>query len=212
MSKVDWNKAIQPLLKKYRNKKHPLDFKNRYQLMVMVILSAQITDKLVNEIGIELFKAFPTLESLGRATVEDLRPFIGKVRSFFKKAAWLIHNAQKLKEEKNIPLTMAELVKLPGIGRKSANVILRESGVKAVGIVVDLHVLRVAPRLGIGKADDPKNLEKQLMKNVPEKDWGEFGMAVSFLGREICRPTDPLCEKCMMNTVCEYYARIKKKK
>jgi endonuclease-3 len=134
------------------------------------------------------------------------------VRSFYKKAAWLIYNAQKLKEVKNIPVTMEELVKLPGIGRKSANVILRESGVKAEGVVVDLHVLRVAPRIGIGKSDEAKILEKELMKNVDEKYWGELGMALSFLGREICRPTDPLHEKCIMNKVCAYYARVKKKK
>jgi len=212
MAKTDWNIAIKPLLKKYKTKKHPLDFENRYQLLVMVILSAQSTDKLINEIAVNLFKAFPTLESLGRATVEDLRPLIGKVRSFYKKAGWLIKIGQMLKEEQNIPLTMEELVKLPGIGRKSANVILREAGVKAVGVVVDLHVLRVAPRLGIAKGEDPKKMEALLMKNVGQKDWGELGMAISFLGRETCRPTDPLCDQCVMNKTCAYYSKLQKRK
>jgi len=91
-------------------------------------------------------------------------------------------------------------------------VILREAGVKAVGVVVDLHVLRVAPRLGIAKGEDPKKMETQLMKNVGQKYWGELGMAISFLGRETCRPTDPQCEKCVMNKTCAYYSRLQKKK
>lgn len=210
--KIDWNKEIQPLLKKYRGKKHPLDYYNLYQLVVMVILSAQATDKLINDIAPELFKAYPTMESMSRATVDDLRPYIGKVRSFFKKADWLIRISQQLKEEKHIPLTMEELVKLPGIGRKSANVIMREAGVKAVGVVVDLHVLRVAPRLGIAKGDDAKDVEMQILKKVNEKYWGELGMAISFLGRETCRPTDPDCSHCVMNKVCPYYLKIKKSK
>src|SRR5688572_21823211 len=210
-SKPDWNKSIQPLLKKYKNKKHPLDYHNLYELLVMVILSAQSTDKLINEISKDLFRDYPTMESLGRATVEDLRPYIGKVRSFFKKADWLIRISQQLKDEKNIPRTMEGLVKLPGIGRKSANVILREAGEKAAGIVVDLHVLRVAPRLGIAKGDDPKKIEEQMMKKVDEKYWGDLGMAISFLGREICRPTDPQHEKCVMKDMCVYYAKVKKK-
>ena len=123
ITKVDWNKEIQPLLKKYKGKKHPLDYKNIYELLVMVILSAQVTDKLINDIAPELFKAYPTMESMSRATVNDLRPYIGKVRSFFKKADWLIRISQQLKEEKNIPLTMEELVKLPGIGIHFANVV-----------------------------------------------------------------------------------------
>jgi endonuclease-3 len=205
--KTNWNTVIQPLLKKYRRKQHPLDFKNRYQLLVMVILSAQSTDKLINDISVKLFETYPTLESLGRATVEDLRPLIGKVRSFYKKAGWLIRIGQQLREEKNIPLTMDELVKLPGIGRKSANVILREAKMPAVGVVVDLHVLRVAPRIGIAKGTDPKKMEQQLMKNTEQKYWAELGMALSFLGRETCRPTDPHCAGCVLNADCAWYLR-----
>ena len=212
VGKIDWNKEIQPLIKKYRGKKHPLEYNNLYQLVVMVILSAQATDKLINDIATELFKAYPTMESLSRATVDDLRPYIGKVRSFFKKADWLIRISQQLKEEKNIPLTMEELVKLPGIGRKSANVIMREAGVNAVGVVVDLHVLRVAPRMGIAKGEDAKDVEAQIMKKVEQKYWADLGMAISFLGREICRPTDPKHQECVMNKVCAYYIKLKNKK
>jgi len=100
---------------------------------------------------------------------------------------------------------MEELTALPGIGRKSANVIMRESDIPAEGVIVDLHVVRVAPRLGIASGTDPKKIEKQIMDEIPSNDWGEIGMAMSFLGREICRPTNPKCLECPMNTVCEYY-------
>src|SRR6187455_2161958 len=133
-TKIDWPKAIQPLLKKYKNKKHPLEYGNKYELLVMVILSSQMTDKLVNEVAVKLFKAYPTIESMSRATVDDLKPFIGKIRSFFKKAEWIIKISQQLKSENNIPLTMEELAKLPGIGRKSANVIMREAHSTSSGV------------------------------------------------------------------------------
>ena len=210
--KTNWNEAVKPLIKKYNRKKHPLDYNSIYELMVMVVLSAQSTDKLINDIAPALFKAYPTIESLSRASVDDLKPYIGKVRSFFKKAEWLIKIAQQIKKDKNIPLTMEGLVALPGIGRKSANVIMRESKVKAEGIIVDLHVLRVAPRIGIASvanSEDATKMEKELMLAVEEKSWGEIGMAISFLGREICRPTDPAHEKCVMNKVCAYYAKNK---
>ena len=82
---------------------------------------------------------------------------------------------------------------------------MREMGVKAEGIIVDLHVVRVAPRLGIAQGTDPKKLEKQMMELLEPKDWGEAGMAISFLGREICRPTNPKCGECVMNNVCDYF-------
>ena len=103
---------------------------------------------------------------------------------------------------------MKGLTALPGLGRKSANVIMREAKVKAEGVVVDLHVLRVAPRLGISQSKDPKIMEQDIMKQIKPKDWGEIGMAISFLGRETCRPTDPQHASCVMNSVCEYYAQL----
>ncbi|MBX9852650.1 MAG: hypothetical protein K2X86_12970, partial [Cytophagaceae bacterium] len=110
-----------------------------------------------------------------------------------------------IKDDKKIPLTLNELTELPGIGRKSANVIMREAGVKAEGVIVDLHVVRVAPRIGIATGTDPKKIEKQIMEAIPQKDWGEVGMAISFLGRETCRPTHPKHHECVMKKHCEYY-------
>ena len=209
-TKTDWAIALQPLLKKYKGKKHPLEYQNYYQLLCMVVLSAQVTDVLINDLSKELFKAYPTMESLSRATTEDLKPYIGKVRSFFKKAEWLVKISQQLGDEKNIPQSMEELVKLPGIGRKSASVILREMGKPPEGVIVDLHVVRVAPRIGIvpAKEEDPKKIEAVIMKAMPQKDW-EIGMSISFLGRDICRPTDPKHSICPVNNVCAYYAKTK---
>jgi endonuclease III len=202
MARIDWVEATKPLLKKYKNKKHPLEYKNLYQLVVMVILSAQDSDRHINQIAPDLFKAFPDMRSLAKADAEMLYKYIGKVRNFGNKANWLITLAQKIKEDKNIPLTMDELTELPGIGRKSANVIMREAGVKAEGVIVDLHVVRVAPRIGIASGTDPKKIEKQIMEVIPQKDWGQIGMAISFLGRETCRPTNPKCDECVMGKYC----------
>jgi len=201
---TNWAEAIRPLLKKYQKKKHPLDYQNNYQLIVMVVLSAQSTDIVINKLAPGLFKAFPGMPALSKATVAKLSPYIHGVRNFGNKADWLIQIAKKIKTDSQIPLSMEELTALPGIGRKSANVILREAGVAPQGIIVDLHVLRVAPRLGIATGADPKKMEQQLMDSLPKKEW-DAGMAMSFLGREICRPK-PKCEICLMNRVCTYYA------
>jgi endonuclease-3 len=204
MATTDWQKEIQPLLKKYKGKKHPLNYNSMYELMVAVVLSAQDSDRNINKIAPALFSAFPDMKALSKADAESLYPFVNKVRNFGNKTKWLLQIASTLKRDENIPKTMEELTALSGIGRKSANVIMREAGVKAEGIIVDLHVVRVAPRLGIATGTDPKKIEKQLMDVLAPKDWGEAGMAISFLGREICRPQNPKHEECVMNKVCEY--------
>ncbi len=205
---VNWPEAIKPLLKKYKNEKHPLDYKTTYQLIVMVILSAQDSDRHINKIAPELFEAYPDMTALSKASEKDLHSFINGVRNSDKKAQWLLQIAETIKADKNIPYSLDELTALPGIGRKSANVILRESGKPAEGIMVDLHTVRVAPRLGIASGTDPKKIEKQMMDILPKSEW-DAGMAMSFLGREICRPT-PKCEICLMRPVCKYYNEVVK--
>jgi endonuclease III len=209
MASINWQKEVQPLIKKYKGKRHPLEYNSPYQLMVMVVLSAQDSDRNINKLAPELFKEFPDMKALSMADAESLYPFVSKVRNFGNKVKWLREIASIVKKDSNIPKTLEELTALPGIGRKSANVIMRETGVKAEGIVVDLHVVRVAPRLSIATGTDPKKIEKQLMEQIDQKDWGEVGMAMSFLGREICRPTDPKCEVCVMNKVCAYYKALR---
>lgn len=206
MAVINWQQALQPLIKKYKGKQHPLDHHhNPYELVVMVVLSAQDSDRNINKIAPALFNAYPDMAALSKADMDSLYPFVSKVMSSRKKAGWLIDIATQLKEDRNIPTTLNGLIALPGIGRKSANVIMRELGIKAEGIIVDLHVVRVAPRLGLAAGTDPKKLEKQMMEVLDAKDWGEAGMAISFLGRETCRPTNPKCTECVMIEVCQYY-------
>jgi endonuclease III len=202
----NWSEALQPLISKYNGKKHPLDYGNLYQLLVMVVLSAQDSDANINKIAPALFAVYPNMESLSVSNVDALIPHISKVRNFGTKASWLIEIAQTIKNDANIPTTMDELIALKGIGRKSANVIMREAGSTAQGIIADLHVIRVAPRIGlIAEAKDGNKVEKQLMAVLPQEIWGEIGMAISFLGRETCRPTNPKCEECVVNSCCDYY-------
>ncbi|MDD4970521.1 MAG: endonuclease III [Paludibacter sp.] len=201
----NWMEYLEPLMKLYGTRKHPLDYKNRYQLLVMVILSAQDSDKHINELAPAFFDAYPSMNSLATATSDDLYRYVNTIRNFGNKSEWLIKLAQIIKDDDNIPTSLAELTKLPGIGRKSSNVIIRESGNEAEGVIVDLHVVRVAPRIGIATGTQPEKIEKQIMAIVPKESWNSIGMALSFLGREICRPTNPKCTICIMNKVCNYY-------
>jgi endonuclease-3 len=204
---INWTTALKPLLKKYSNSKHPLEATNSYQWIVLVVLSAQATDTLVNQIAPDFFKTFPDMRALAKADAKSLFPYISKVRNFAHKAKWLVEIAQTLKNDNKIPLDINSLIALPGIGRKSANVIMRGAGVAPEGIIVDLHTIRVANRLGIVDTTNPEKIEKQLMEMLPEKEW-DAGMAMSFLGREICRP-QPECPICLMKKVCAYYNSLK---
>ncbi|WP_243349800.1 endonuclease III domain-containing protein [Parabacteroides sp. FAFU027] len=199
------SEALNKLMSLYQSRKHPLDYHNLYQLVVMVVLSAQDSDKHINQLAPSFFETYPTFETLSLAQPEDLHSYLNSVRNFGNKCIWLTKIAAIEKALENLPLDLPSLVQLPGIGRKSANVILREAGRPAEGIIVDLHVLRVAPRIGIAEGSQPEKVEQQLMRLISKERWGEIGMAISFLGREVCRPTNPKCEVCVMNAVCCFY-------
>lgn len=203
----DWAKKLVPILTKYKDRKHPLNYHNLYQLVVMVVLSAQDSDSHINKIAPALFEAYPNMESLAVSNMDALIPYISKVRNFGMKAGWLLEIAKTIQKNENIPVTMDGLTALKGIGRKSANVIMREAKVPTEGIITDLHVIRVAPRIGlIPETKDGIKAEKQLMHVLPNEIWGEIGMAISFLGREICRPT-PKCAECPINGFCLYFKK-----
>lgn len=203
-----WAKKLEPILAKYKGRKHPLNYHNQYQLLVMVVLSAQDSDAHINKIAPALFDAYPNMESLAISNVEALIPYISSVKNFGNKAKWLIEIAKTIQKDENIPLMMDGLLALKGIGRKSANVIMREAMVAAQGIIADLHVIRVAPRIGlVTETKDGIKVEKQLMQVLPKEIWGEIGMAISFLGREICRP-QPKCHECPINSICKYYREV----
>ncbi len=201
----DWAIQLASILTQYKGRKHPLDYQNLYQLLIMVILSAQDSDVNINHIAPALFDKFPNLESLALANRDTLFSYISEVKHVENKYNWLLEIAQTLQKNKNIPLTMNGLIALKGVGRKSANVIRREFKLTAEGIITDLHVMRVAPRIGlIPVTQDGNKAEKMLMQIIPKDLWGEIGMAISFLGREICRP-NPKCLKCPITTTCVYY-------
>ncbi|WP_347069926.1 endonuclease III [Flavobacterium sp. WV_118_3] len=204
---MPWSEKLNPIVVQYQDRKHPLAYQNPYQLVIMVILSAQDSDANINKIAPALFNRFPNFESLVSATFEDLFPYISGVRHFQMKAGWILETAQMLKSDANIPLSMEVLTQLKGIGRKSANVIMKELQVRpAVGIIVDLHVLRVAPRIGLIPAtQDGTKAEKLLMQLLPRDIWEDIGMCISFLGREICRPTSPKCTICPIHQHCIYH-------
>ena len=206
---TDWPKVLRPLIAKYKGKEHPLHYKNIYQLLVMVVLAAQDSDANINKVTVEFFEKFPDMKALSKANTAELHQYLDKVRFNGNKIAWLQEIAETVKEDRNIPKTMKELVALKGVGRKSANVIMREDGAEAEGILVDLHVLRVAPRLGITTEGDATKIEKQLMQKLPKNMWGEIGMALSFLGRETCRPTNPKHNDCILSDICEYCLKNK---
>lgn len=200
--------SLDKLMLIYETRNHPLHYQNLYQLVVMVVLSAQDSDKHINQLAPSFFEAYPTFESLSLAQPEDLHPYLRSVRNFRSKCKWLVKLASVVKDEAMLPLDLTSLVRLSGIGRKSANVILREAGCPAEGIIVDLHVLRVAPRIGIAYGNRPEKIEQQLMRVVPKEQWNDIGMAISFLGREVCRPKSPKCDSCVMNPVCCFHNGI----
>lgn len=203
-TKEDWIAAFQKLIDRYKDNKHVLEYQNLYQILVMVVLSAQDSDAKINGIATELFKAFPNMSALSKTSTTEIVQQIKSVRGHLKKAAWLQEIAHTVKSDKNIPTNMKQLTDLKGIGRKSANVILRAANAPAEGILVDLHVVRVAPRLGITTHNEANKIEKDLMDLLPQSMWSDVGMAISHLGREICRPTNPKHSECVMNSICEY--------
>ncbi|MBK6977026.1 MAG: endonuclease III [Cytophagaceae bacterium] len=201
----DWNELLKPLLFKYKDTKHPLMYNNLYELLVMVVLSAQDSDANINKVAPLFFNDFPTLKSLVGIDSDVINSYFLKVRNNRIKTNYIINIVEAIKTDENIPQKLDELIKLNGIGRKSANVILREIGKEPEGIIVDLHVIRVAPRLGVvSEKVDGNKIEKQLMQAISKEMWN-VGMAISFLGREICRPKNPKCGDCLLNEVCDFY-------
>ena len=181
-----------------------MNYENPYQLIVMIVLSARASDAMVNKLAPAFFKQYPTFKHLAKAKPVELYPLL-RVPGFKKKAEWIIDIAQMIEKLPEIPTTIGDLTKLKGFGRKSANVYMSQIGLTAEGVIVDLHTLRVTPRIGIAVGTDPKKIELQLMEKVPQKNWHILGMSLTYLGRETCRPTDPKCHECVVNTICTFY-------
>jgi len=204
----DWNTLLQPIIDTYKDRKHPLEYSNLYELMVAVLLSAQDSDAHINKIMPLFLEKFPNLEAIRDSNLNAIENIISPVMNSKNKASWLYEIAKTLEKNENIPLKLNDLIQLKGIGRKSANVILREMNQPAEGIIADLHVIRVAPRIGLtDEIKDGIKIEKQLITLLPKEIWNEIGMALSFLGREICRPSNPKCPICTLKNDCNYFKK-----
>ena len=194
-------------------KQHPnafteLTFRNAYELLVATILSAQCTDERVNQVTPTLFTHYPDPLALAGATPEQLEPQIRSTGFFRSKARSLVGMASAIAERHggSIPARMDDLVALPGVGRKTANVVLGHA-LGVPGFPVDRHVLRVANRLGLARSDDPEVVERQLCAAVPAKRWTQVSDTLILHGRRICKPR-PLCDRCAANTNCEFRSTI----
>jgi endonuclease III len=188
----------------YPDARTELDYETPLQLAIATILSAQCTDKRVNMVTPLLFQTFPTAASLADAPPEKLEEIIKSTGFFRNKTKSLIGLGKALVERHNgeIPDSMEELVKLPGIGRKTANVILGNAFGKNEGIVVDTHVARLSHRLGLTRETDPINIEEDLMPLIPRKDWALLSHLLIFHGRRVCEARRPKCEICVLNDIC----------
>ncbi len=185
-----------------------LHFTTPFELLVATILSAQSTDVLVNTVTPALFTRYRDARALARATPAQLEPQIHSTGFFRAKARSLIGMAQALVERHGgeVPNTMAALVELPGVGRKTANVVLGHA-LGIPGLPVDRHVLRVANRIGIAESDDPIVVEQQLCAAMPPERWTRTSDTLILHGRRICRPK-PLCDQCFVRDHCDYYRLV----
>lgn len=215
MTKKERFNLIFPILqKKYGKPKCALDYETPYQLMIAVILSAQCTDARVNIVSKELFKKVKTPEDIHNMSLKILENYIKSTGFFRNKAKNIKLNAEQLLNEYNgeIPKTMEELIKLAGVGRKTANVILGEIWGIREGIVVDTHVKRLSKRMGLTKSDNPEIIERELMKIVPKKYWYEFSHYLILYGREVSTAINPKCDICVINKYFNYCEKEKAEK
>jgi endonuclease-3 len=185
-----------------------LHYKTAFQLLVATILSAQSTDARVNMVTPALFKRYRDARALANATTEELEPQIHPTGFFRAKSRSLIGMAQALVADHRgkVPATMEALVELPGVGRKTANVVLGHA-LGVPGLPVDRHVLRVANRIGIAESDDPVAVEQQLSAAMPSERWTRTSDTLILHGRRICRPK-PLCDQCVVRDHCDYYRLV----
>jgi endonuclease-3 len=190
-----------------------LDFATPLQLLVATILSAQCTDKRVNMVTPALFAKYPTPDKLAAAPIDDLESDIQSTGFFRNKAKNIKAMAQAIVEQHagKIPATMDELVKLPGVGRKTANVVLGNAFDINVGVVVDTHVARLTHRLGLTKHTDPVKIEQDLMRQIPADRWCRFSHQLIAHGRAVCMARNPDCQHCPLLTYCpEGKSRVEK--
>jgi endonuclease-3 len=203
------NKVLDVLAETHPDATCALHYRNPYELVMATILSAQCTDERVNQVTPALFARYPTAADLARARPHDVEEMIKPTGFFRAKTKSLLGNAGALVERHGgeVPRTMAEMVKLPGVGRKTANVVLGHVYGINEGVAVDTHVLRVSNRLGIANSDDPLVVEQQLMAMIPRERWTLVTDVLIFHGRRICDARRPLCGQCPVFALCRWPLR-----
>ncbi len=195
---------IRRLKRAYPDSRTALDHSVPFELLIATILSAQCTDERVNIVTKDLFKRYRSPRDYAESDIGELEEMIRSTGFFHAKAKNIVGCCRALVECHNgkVPDTMEELIKLPGVGRKTANVVLGNAFGKAVGIVVDTHVKRLSERLGLSRNSDPEKIERDLMQIVPGKDWIIFPHLLIWHGRKICQARKPKCTECPVNALC----------
>jgi len=197
-------KTLAKLAKQHPTAHCELDHRSPFELIVSVVLSAQTTDVNVNKATPALFAKYPDAKAMAKAEPKDLEPLVSSLGFFRMKSKSLSGLSRALVERHGgeVPRTMEELVKLPGVGRKTANVVLGVLWNKPEGVVVDTHVMRLSQRLGWSKNKEPEKIEKDLCKILPQSEWDHASHVLIFHGRRVCFARKPECEKCFVNGVC----------
>jgi endonuclease III len=201
-------KQISKALKKmYPQSAVQLKYSNAYEILIATILSAQTTDEQVNKSTPNLFKKFPDPAALANAKKEEVIELIKSTGFFNNKAKSIMGAAKAIEKDYNgkVPDTMEELIKLPGVARKTANIVLGNYFDKNEGIAVDTHVKRVSQRLGFSNNKDANKIEKDLMIIVPKNEWTNISNELIWHGRKICKARKPMCEQCEISKYCDYY-------
>jgi endonuclease-3 len=203
VSRQTADEMMELLCKRYPDADCELTFDNDYQLLTSVILSAQTTDVQVNKVTPILFKKFPTAKALADAHLDDIKKIVRPTGYYNAKANNIQQCAQALVAKYNgqVPKTIEELVTLPGVGRKTANVVLGVAH-NIPGWTVDTHVNRLSRRLGLTKNTDPAKIEKDLQKLFPQKDWTKYSITLIWHGRRLCFARNPDCPNCPINHLC----------
>lgn len=209
MKKEDIIEIIENLKNTYPDATCSLDFKTPFELGIAVMLSAQCTDERVNKITPLLFAKYKKPEDYINTSLEEIEEIIKPCGFYKNKAKNVLGYAKMIVEEYNgkMPETMEELVKLPGIGRKSANVIMLEAFNNPEGIAVDTHAKRIANRIGLSKEKEPLKIEQDLIKIIPKKYFKDVNHLLVWHGRNICNARKPQCEKCPIKKYCEFYMK-----
>lgn len=199
------NRILQTVKEMFPNASCELNYNNHYELLIAVVLSAQTTDKRVNEVTVELFKKYPTAKDLSNANYNDVYNIISVLGLAKAKTNNIINLSKQLIEKYNniVPNNREQLQSLPGVGRKTANAVLME-GFRIPAIAVDTHVSRVSNRLGLSNSDDVKIIEQDLMSLYDEKDYYFVHHGLLFFGRYHCLAKKPKCEECKLKDICNY--------